>query len=63
MMFTLSEVECLGACVNAPLIAINDDYYVRRYQLIFKKNDFKYNRKYLLIEYLFSYFSGGFNCR
>lgn len=49
-MFTLSEVECLGACVNAPLIAINDDYYVRRYQLIFKKNDFRYNRKYLLKE-------------
>ena len=27
-MFTLSEVECLGACVNAPMLAINDDYYV-----------------------------------
>lgn len=26
--FTLSEVECLGACVNAPMIQINDDYYV-----------------------------------
>jgi len=26
-MFTLSEVECLGACVNAPMIQINDDYY------------------------------------
>ncbi len=25
--FTLIEVECLGACVNAPLIQINDDYY------------------------------------
>lgn len=25
--FTISEVECLGACVNAPMIAINDDYY------------------------------------
>lgn len=25
--FTLSEVECLGACVNAPMVAINDDYY------------------------------------
>ena len=21
------EVECLGACVNAPMIQINDDYY------------------------------------
>lgn len=28
MMFTISEVECLGACVNAPMIQINDDYYV-----------------------------------
>ena len=26
--FTLSEVECLGACVNAPMIQVNDDYYV-----------------------------------
>lgn len=26
-MFTISEVECLGACVNAPVIQINDDYY------------------------------------
>ncbi|ODQ79240.1 hypothetical protein BABINDRAFT_162277 [Babjeviella inositovora NRRL Y-12698] len=26
-LFTLHEVECLGACVNAPMIAINDDFY------------------------------------
>eukprot|EP00009_Paramoeba_aestuarina_P001122 CAMPEP_0201517976 /NCGR_PEP_ID=MMETSP0161_2-20130828/8931_1 /ASSEMBLY_ACC=CAM_ASM_000251 /TAXON_ID=180227 /ORGANISM="Neoparamoeba aestuarina, Strain SoJaBio B1-5/56/2" /LENGTH=252 /DNA_ID=CAMNT_0047915617 /DNA_START=44 /DNA_END=802 /DNA_ORIENTATION=+ len=25
--FTLIEVECLGACVNAPMMQINDDYY------------------------------------
>lgn len=25
--FTLSEVECLGACVNAPVVQINDDYF------------------------------------
>lgn len=25
--FTLIEVECLGACVNAPMAQINDDYY------------------------------------
>lgn len=25
--FTLSEVECLGACVNAPIMQINDDYF------------------------------------
>ncbi len=26
-MFTLSEVECAGACVNSPVVAIDDDYY------------------------------------
>ena len=26
-LFTLSEVECLGACVNAPMMQVNDDYY------------------------------------
>jgi NADH-quinone oxidoreductase E subunit len=25
--FTLKEVECLGACVNAPIIQVNDDFY------------------------------------
>ena len=25
--FTVSEVECLGACVNAPMVQIGDDYY------------------------------------
>ncbi len=25
--FTLREVECLGACVNAPMMMIGDDYY------------------------------------
>jgi len=25
--FTLLEVECLGACANAPMVQINDDYY------------------------------------
>ena len=25
--FTLVEVECLGACVNAPMVQINDDFY------------------------------------
>ena len=25
--FTLLEVECLGACVNAPIIQVNDDFY------------------------------------
>ncbi|CAG8621337.1 358_t:CDS:2, partial [Ambispora gerdemannii] len=26
-LFTLVEVECAGACVNAPVLAVNDDYY------------------------------------
>ncbi len=26
-VFTLTEVECLGACVNAPILQIDDDYY------------------------------------
>ncbi len=26
-LFTIKEVECLGACVNAPVMQINDDYY------------------------------------
>ena len=26
--FTVVEVECLGACSNAPMLAINDDFYV-----------------------------------
>ncbi len=25
--FTVVEVECLGACVNAPMVQINDDYF------------------------------------
>ena len=25
--FTIVEVECLGACCNAPMVQINDDYY------------------------------------
>ena len=26
-LFSSVEVECLGACVNAPMVQINDDYY------------------------------------
>ena len=26
-MFSWLEVECLGACCNAPMVQINDDYY------------------------------------
>ena len=26
-MFTMTEVECVGACVNAPVLQVNDDFY------------------------------------
>ncbi|WND02412.1 NADH-quinone oxidoreductase subunit NuoE [Temperatibacter marinus] len=26
-LFTLDEIECAGACVNAPVLSIGDDYY------------------------------------
>jgi NADH-quinone oxidoreductase E subunit len=26
-LFSLREVECLGGCVNAPIIQVNDDFY------------------------------------
>jgi len=26
-LFTMTEVECIGACVNAPVLQINDDFY------------------------------------
>ncbi len=26
-MFTMSEVECLGGCVNAPILQVDDDFY------------------------------------
>lgn len=26
-LFTVKEVECIGACVNAPVVQINDDYF------------------------------------
>ena len=39
-VFTLTEVECLGACVNAPVLQIDDDYY----------EDLDYDRTVALIE-------------
>ena len=35
--FTFVEVECLGACCNAPMVQINDDYYEDLDENIFKK--------------------------
>ena len=26
-LFTVNEMECLGACVNAPMMQINDNYF------------------------------------
>ena len=41
-MFTLTEVECLGACVNAPVLQVDDDYF----------EDLDYERTVALIEAL-----------
>ena len=27
MQFSLEEVECMGSCGTAPMIAVNEDYY------------------------------------
>ncbi len=40
--FTMSEVECIGACVNAPVLQVDDDYY----------EDLDYDRTVALIEAL-----------
>lgn len=26
-LFTMSEVECLGACVNAPMMQVNNEWF------------------------------------
>jgi NADH-quinone oxidoreductase subunit E len=41
-LFTLSEVECMGACVNAPMLCIDEDYH----------EDLNYERTVALIEAL-----------
>ncbi|HYI84474.1 MAG TPA: NAD(P)H-dependent oxidoreductase subunit E [Acetobacteraceae bacterium] len=41
-MFTLTEVECLGGCVNAPILQVDDDYY----------EDLDYDRTVALLEAL-----------
>ena len=41
-LFTLTEVECLGACVNAPVLQVDDDYY----------EDLDYDRTVQLLEAL-----------
>ena len=41
------EVECLGACVNAPMVQINDDYYedLNNESLLKLLNDLKNDKK------------------
>lgn len=35
-LFTISEVECLGACVNAPMMQVNNEwFYEVKYYHIF----------------------------
>ena len=34
-LFTVSEVECLGACVNAPMMQVNNEWF---YEVFFKFN-------------------------
>jgi NADH-quinone oxidoreductase subunit E len=41
-LFTLTEVECLGACVNAPMVQINDDNF----------EDLDYNRTLAILDAL-----------
>jgi NADH-quinone oxidoreductase subunit E len=41
-MFTLTEVECLGTCANAPMVQINDDNY----------EDLDYDRTVAVLEVL-----------
>jgi len=45
--FTIVEVECLGACCNAPMVQINDDYYEDLDEDSFKKllTDLKQGKK------------------
>tara|TARA_Y100001947_G_scaffold140454_1_gene131401 strand:+ start:198 stop:791 length:594 start_codon:yes stop_codon:yes gene_type:complete len=44
--FTVVEVECLGACCNAPMIQINDEYYEDLDEENFRQllNDLKTNK-------------------
>jgi len=34
-LFTVSEVECLGACVNAPMLQVNNEWFYEVRQLSF----------------------------
>lgn len=47
--FTVIEVECQGACSNAPMMVVGDDFYVSLYKL--------------LSQCWIHFFSGGFDSR
>lgn len=38
-LFTITEVECLGACVNAPMMQVNNEwvYEVRLFEIYDKR--------------------------
>ena len=38
--FTVVEVECQGACSNAPMMVVNDDFYVRIFSFVSRRNKF-----------------------
>ena len=46
-LFSLGKVECLGACVNAPVVKVNEDYFedLNSQNLDTLINDFANNRK------------------
>ncbi len=46
-LFSLGKVECLGACVNAPVVKVNEDYFedLNSQTLDTLINDFANNRK------------------
>ena len=47
-MFTLSEVECLGACVNAPMVQVRSIF--KWYPIINVKLKYFYNEKFVRLD-------------
>lgn len=40
-LFTVSEVECLGACVNAPMMQVNNEWF---YEVVYLAISYCYFR-------------------
>lgn len=38
--FTVIEVECQGACSNAPMMVVGDDFYVRFLCISWSENEY-----------------------